>query len=195
MKTVITNTSRYIYVLLLSGAVTLAGCSKKSDTEQDKNTPEVEVTQTESVESATSEASEAIDVSMAPKEMALVVQNFGMSKFSQFKRFYDIGYTLFSIHSDGTISSGSASGLSDYEIDWISAKADKYDAEKISLQTPAIKKAVGGQTVPSQQISIARKVESKSKLNSSAGFSEVFTIETLVLDSARTVCVLGVSTP
>ncbi len=192
MNTVITSTSKFIYVLLLSGAVLIASCSKKNDTKQDKSAPAVETTQ---AEKSKSEASESMDVSMAPKEMALVVQNFGMSKFSQFKRFYDVGYALFSIHADGRVTSNASSGLTDFEIDWPSAIVDHYGAGEISLRTPIIKKVVGGQALTPQQISIARKVENKIKLNASGSFSEVFTIETLVLDSARTVCVLGISTP
>lgn len=192
MNTAISNSGKCIYVLLLTGAVILAGCSKKSDTNQDKNSPEVETSQTEDAKSG---ASDSIDVSMAPKEMALVVQNFGMSKFSQFKRFYNVGYALFSIHEGGLVTSGASSGLGDYDIDWTSAVVNNYGAGEISLRTPKIKNVAQSQTLPPQQISIARKVESKLILSSAENSSEVFTIETLVLDSARTVCVLGVSTP
>ncbi len=191
----------YLTIVVLIGVVALFGCSSKSDSSQDKDTTPAATTNAEtSVETssesgsgATAETPENRDVAKAMPEMGLVVQNYGMAKFSELKRLNDLGFALFSIFADGKVSSGISGSLTNYKIDWGSAKVSDFGATEISLLTPPIENLNTGQHVLPQQVKILQAVEKKITLNSPESFSAIVTIETLVSDSSRTICALGFS--
>ncbi len=201
MKFVKANVTLVTVCILLFHVAFLTGCSSKSSTDKKTDSSAASsVSQTDSQTKQTTPESQSSGaagktISAAPAEMALVVQNYGMAKFSELKRFYDLGYALFSVYKDGTVSSGSSANLTNYQIDWNTAKVEKYGESDVSLLTPVIKSLNTGNTVAQQQVTVPRATESKLTLKTSKSFSPSVTIETLVSDSLRTICALGISSP
>ncbi len=189
MRTISINYRMYAVIVLLIGVVSLSACSGKSDSDQGAKTS----ADTNSESQPANETSTKRDVSGVVPEMGLVVQNYGMAKFSELKRLNDVGYALFSIFPDGTISSGTSANLSNYEIDWSSAKMSSYSQEAISFLTPSIKDLNSSELVSQQQVIVALAAESKVDLKAPESLAINVSIETLVSDSLRTICAMGFS--